>query len=98
MTLGENWNGSAQIVYELVEVEKTVDVPVDNDTADTDPSENVETSNGSTDLPVSSSENTDSNDEEDSSEKNNSENSNTSTDEEVALPPEQEELIAQQVG
>ena len=98
MTLGENWNGSAQIVYELVEVEKTVDVPVDNDTADKDPSENVDTSKGSTDLPDSSSENTDSNDEDDSSEKNNSENTNTSTDEEVALPPEQEELTAQQVG
>ena len=98
MTLGENWNGSAQIVYELVEVEKTVDVPVDNDTADKDPSENVDTSKGSTDLPDSSSENTDSNDEDNSSEKNNSENSNTSTDEEVALPPEQEDLTAQQVG
>lgn len=98
MTLGENWNGSAQIVYELVEVEKTVDVPVDNDTADKDPSENVDTSKGSTDLPDSSSENTDSNDEDNSSEKNNSENSNTSTDEEVALPPEQEDPTAQQVG
>lgn len=98
MTLGENWNGSAQIVYELVEVEKTVDVPADNDNVDKDPSENVETSKGSTDLPDSSSENTDSNDEDDSSEKNNSENTNTSTDEEVALPPEQEELTTQQVG
>lgn len=81
-------------VYE----KKYVDVPVDNDTADKDPSENVDTSKGSTDLPDSSSENTDSNDEDDSSEKNNSENTNTSTDEEVALPPEQEELTAQQVG
>lgn len=79
MTLGENWNGSAQIVYELVEVKKTVDVSVDNDTADKDPSENVDTSKGSTDLPDSSSENTDSNDEEDSSEKDNTENSNNSS-------------------